>query len=224
MMELIYGGIIYAVAVAEVYLVQYLDAPAWKINLKVKIFIPACSVFNGVAIAQIVKIRCMLDREAVLLAVFAGCLLFACLTDVKTCYVYQFAWWVAGAAECVLLWSRLENDFKNCTFETDFSNLWGAELRMADRMIPLLIFIMLQELFFCRFYGRADCHAFAVCSVVLCALGMGIMEYLTHMLLAFAGLAVVQAFRSNVNHKGHLKQPVAFLPYIALSFWVLIFF
>lgn len=213
-MILIYGGIIYAVTVTGMYLVRCCDEVITDGGKKEKIITFLWSGAGAVVITGMVKMRSMTDSEALLLSVFAGCLLFACLTDVKACYVYQFIWWVAAAAAGMLLWK---------SYETDFRNSRGYELWMTERVIPLLFFILLQELFFCRFYGRADCHAFAVCAIVVCAFDMGMTEYLLHMILSFASLAVVQALRGNVKYNGRLKRPVAFLPYIAFSFWVLLF-
>ena len=202
MMASVYGVLIYAVVYASVSLVQYLDTAMFEIRPKEKIAVSVCSASMGILLACIVRIRCMSRGEALLLAVFAGCLLFACLTDVKECYVYQFVWWLAGAAGGILLllhWQKVS-------------------------LISLLVYLLLQEFFFAGCYGRADCHAFAVSAVILCALGGGMTAYWLHMLLAFVCLGVVQMFAHNVNRKGQLKRAVAFLPYITLGFWVLLFF
>lgn len=202
MMSSVYGALIYAVVIAAVSLVQYLDSALFEIRPKEKIAISVCSAAMGILLAYIVRIRCMSTWEALLLAVFAGCLLFACLTDIKECYVYQFVWWLAGAAGGILLLLH-----------------W----RKAS-LISLLVYFLLQEFFFRRCYGRADCHAFAVSAVMLCALGGGMTAYWMHMLLAFACLGVVQMSSHNVTRKGQLKRAVPFLPYITLGFWVLLFF
>ena len=135
--------------------------------------------------------------------VIFGCLLFAGIMDLRTCRVYRFIWWISGAAAMVLLWeSRAGRDF----------SMWG-----------LFAYCLLQELFFGRMYGRADCHAFCVCAAAGTSVGFTYRDYLLHMLLAFGMLAVVQLAKHNVNRKGNLTVPVPFLPYISLSFLILLF-
>jgi len=135
-------------------------------------------------------------EAAIELSVLAGCLIFACMTDYKACEVYQFVWWVGGACGILFMWGNI-------------GNIW-----------ELVWFCLLQEVFFCRFYGRADCHAFVVCALIQFGMGMGVREWLIHMLLAFGGLALIQLVRRNINGTGNLKEPVAFLPYITVSFWL----
>lgn len=202
MMASVYGVLIYAVVFAAVSLVQHLDAAMLIIRTEERRTVLLGSAVNGILLAHIVKIKCLGKGETLLMVIFAGCLLFACLTDVRECYVYQFVWWAAGAAGGILLWFNLQQ----------------------ASVLSLMVYILLQEFFFRRCYGRADCHAFAVCAVVLCALGGGMTAYWMHMLLAFACLGVVQMFAHNVTRKGQLKRAVAFLPYITLGFWVLLFF
>jgi len=135
-----------------------------------------------------------------LFAILAGCLTTACIMDVESCMIYDYVWWLGMIAGVLLL----------C-------------IGKCDRIMELLIFILLQELFFCRFYGRADCHAFVVCAIVENAMGMGMKGYLIHMLLAFFLLTLIQGMSHNINSKGNLKHPIPFLPYITGSFWVLMY-
>ena len=134
--------------------------------------------------------------------------LFACVTDHRTCEVYNVTWWVSGAAALLLL----------C--------LNGLNGRMpATVLTELAFFCMLQLFAFSGMYGRADCYAFCVCALAETACGLGLLEYLYHMLLSFCLLAVVQLLRRNINAKGNLKCPVAFIPYISVAFaLVLLFF
>ena len=46
--------------------------------------------------------------------------------------------------------------------------------------------------------------------------------YLLHMGLTFSILGVVQLFRGNISRRGNLKEPVALVPYVAVSFFVII--
>ncbi|HIW82092.1 MAG TPA: hypothetical protein H9742_11370 [Candidatus Acetatifactor stercoripullorum] len=137
-----------------------------------------------------------------LFCVTAACFLLACIEDCWICQVHNFVWWTGAAAGAGLLFSAGEN---------------------RGNVFDLLLFILLQELFFCRFYGRADCHSFCVCAMVQCALGAGFTAYLFLMLLAVGMLGLVQAFRHNINKKGNLKIPVPFLPYITISLWPTLF-
>lgn len=143
--------------------------------------------------------------SGVLWGVLAVCLAFACITDCRTCLVYNFTWWIAGAAAGVLLFAereRLEGDF----------------------LLELVIFILLQLLLFSRMYGRADCYAFCVCAVAEAAVGLPLSGYLFHMLLSFLLLAFVQGLRHNIDKGGNLRRPVPFLPYITLAFWALLWY
>lgn len=138
--------------------------------------------------------------EIVLLSVFVGCLLTACIMDIESQMVYNYVWWTAClAAGLLLCWKGI--------------NI-GLEL---------ILFILLQEVAFARLYGRADCHAFAACAMIERALGMAMKEYLVHMLLAYVLLAVVQGFKRNIGKNGNLKTPIPFIPYIAVSLFVLIY-
>lgn len=140
--------------------------------------------------------------QCFLLGVMAGCLIFACFTDLRSCKVYDFTWWIALAAGAVVFWPGV------C--------LW------PEGLAQLTQFFLMQELFFCRFYGRADCHAFCACALVGNAFHMGLREYLYHMSAAFVILTVVQVCQHNVGINGKLKKPVPFLPYITVTFWLLL--
>lgn len=214
-MVFLYWGIIYAVVVVCVYMVKHFDTEVWSWTEKEQLAILAGSGINSVIILWIFR-DCFVKQSAMcLLAVLAGCLLFACMTDCKSCEVFEFTWWIAGTVGVILL-------FRQCLAESQIA--LNDSLGVQQKLMPLFFYIVLQEFFFCRFYGRADCHAFAICALVEASLGMGAMEYLLHMLLAFVCLAVVQLLRGNIHPKGNLKRPVAFLPYITFSFWVLLFF
>jgi len=130
----------------------------------------------------------------------AGCLLFACVTDCASRLVYNFVWWIGAAAAGISLWGRL------------WQGLTGWVL--AD----LGLFFLLQLLVFQHMYGKADCYAFCVCAIAEASLGMGLPGYLLHMLFSVIFLFPVQLFRRNIKSTGNLKTPVAFLPYITVSF------
>ena len=138
-------------------------------------------------------------------AVIALCLLFACITDCITCQVYNFTWWISGAAAALLLGTRKNGISLVCLGELGF-------------------FILLQLRLFSRLYGRADCYAFSVCAIAEAAAGLELAGFLVHMLGAFCLLALVQGMRRNIGKRGNLKRPVPFLPYITLAFWALLWY
>lgn len=145
--------------------------------------------------------------KKILWSVFAGCLLTATVMDWWEQMVYRFVWWAAGAAAGLLLLGRM---------------CGGTD--QLERMMPLVLFVLLQELLFARFYGRADCHAFCVCAAMLTARGLGFRDYLMHMVFVFGGLTLIQMIRGNILGNGKLRVPVPLVPYIAAAFWFLVDF
>lgn len=137
--------------------------------------------------------------------VIALCLLSACITDCRSCQVYNVTWWVSGAAAVALLLGERGRPEIGLFLELGF-------------------FVLLQLLLFPKMYGRADCYAFSVCAVAEAAAGLSLRGYLLHMLLSFMLLAFVQALRHNIDRRGNLRQPVPFLPYITLAFWALLWY
>ena len=143
-----------------------------------------------------------------LLSVVMGCLLLACLTDVVTYRVHNFVWWTAGFATVILFFRR-----------------WGEGFGLLGNKVPeVLIFCVLQLWLFSKMYGRADSYAFCVCAAAEAGLGMGLIEFLTHMYFSFLLLVAVQACRKNITRRGCLKEPVPFLPYITAGFYIIIIF
>ena len=145
-----------------------------------------------------------------LLALVVGCLLLACVTDMVMYQVYDFVWWIGGAASAILLWIRLwvTDDIRN-----GFGILSG-----------LTVFWLVQLLVFGRLYGKADCYAFCVCAAAEAGLGMGLELIVTHMVFAFGMLVPIQFISKNITIRGNLNKPVAFIPYITAGFYLLLFF
>lgn len=139
------------------------------------------------------------------LLLFASSLLAACIMDIREQMVYRFLWLFSGVGAALLLGIRVYAD--------------GMQ---AEWMMELLFFMALQQLWFKRLYGRADCHAYCVCAVAMSGFGLVLIDYVMHMLITFSGLAVVQLLRRNVGRGGRLKKPVALIPYITVAFvvWV----
>lgn len=180
------------------------DEEEWQIKGWHRLMI--CAIGGGNSIL----INAMAEEQKVtglLLAIVAGALLFACTTDSISCQVFRFTWWVGLGAAGMIFMLRIER-------MADCSSLQTI-------LTELLVYILLQEFFFGRFYGRADCHAFVLCALVGTLYGMAFKEYLVHMLLAFFLLAIHQIFRKNISKIGNLKQPVAFLPHITVAFWII---
>lgn len=148
--------------------------------------------------------------KKLLWSMFGGCLLAAAVMDWWEQMVYRFVWWAAGMAAGLLL------------LETIWEN--GVPWDEWELLVSLAIYVLLQELLFARFYGRADCHAFSVCAVMLAVRGGGLRHYLTHMVLVFGSLALVQLTRRNIGKNGYLKAPVPLIPYIVAAFWFLVDF
>jgi len=162
----------------------------------------AAAAAEGSAALRLTAGEPMINR--LLLAVIGGCLLLACVTDLVTCQVYNFTWWPGLASSLVLLWYAW--------FVSGTASL--------ETVKSFLFFLTLQLMLFCRVYGRADCYAFCVCAAAEASRGFQAAGYLVHMLVAYALLFLVQTVRGNINRKGNLKEPVPFLPYITISFWI----
>lgn len=141
-----------------------------------------------------------------LLSLFIGCLLLACVTDLAICQVHNFVWWIAGTAGGLLFLERL------C--QAPKANEYLAS--------ELMVFCVIQLVVFGRLYGRADCYAFCVCAVMEAALGIGFKGFLVHMLFSFGLLAVKQAVGRNIGSDGNLRRPVPFLPYITAGMYLVL--
>lgn len=133
------------------------------------------------------------------------CLLAACYTDCRTCSVYNVTWWISGTAAVILL-------------------VMGRNSFGVKEATELGIFVFLQLFVFSGMYGKADSYAFSVCAIAGTSAGMGLKEYLMHMLAAFCLLALIQGMCRNIDKHGNLKHPVPFLPYITLAFFALLWY
>lgn len=192
---------------------------AWSLRLERKHKI-CLLVLCGVNGACVVSIAERYGGLFLLWNIFAGCLLAASVMDWWEKMVYRFVWWGAGAA------AGLSFVFCGCGGWEEATRKIGEEIgrgmgweAVAGFVLPLMGFVLLQYLWFSRFYGRADCHAFCVCAAMLAACGYGYADYLTHMAVVFGSLSVIQFCRGNIARNGRLKKPVALVPYIAAAFW-----
>ncbi len=129
--------------------------------------------------------------------VLATYLLVASIQDSQTCEVYDFLHILAVPAGAAFI----------------------VAAPSGERILSLVIFAVIQLGIFMRMYGAGDGLVFLVCAIYESRFGKGLSTYLLHMAAAFAALSVVQGFRHNINKKGNLKKPVAFVPYIAATVW-----
>lgn len=86
----------------------------------------------------------------------------------------------------------------------------------------LITYTIIQYIVFGRLYGRADVVGFVLCAFFAMSMGRGIEAYVSHMIIAFGLLALVQVFRQNIAINGNLKHPVALFPYIMCGFFLII--
>lgn len=141
--------------------------------------------------------------SGILLGCFAGSLLTAAVMDLWEQMVYRFVWWIAGTI-VIAIWSLR----------------FYRERTGEGLLTQLILYIVLQQVVFAHFYGRADCHAFSVCAAGMAVLGMDFSDYTVHMALTFVGLTAVQLVLGNVTCRGRLRHPVALVPYIVAAFWI----
>ena len=134
-------------------------------------------------------------------AISLACMIFAMFSDLAIKHAYRFCWYGVYAT-CGMCCS-------------------GSLL--SERGGELGIFFLLQFLWFSRFYGRADCHGFFAGACILFLYGGSLWDYVMQMAYAFGILFVIQIFRRNINRCGNLKEPVAFLPYVAAGLLLRLF-
>ena len=124
-------------------------------------------------------------------------LILASYEDIRTKSVTNAVWWIFSAGLLMLLFRE------------------GADV--VD-ITECIIAVVIQELIMSRVYGRADSHAFSCCAVYLILSGVGLEGHVLHMTFSLAALTAVQIIRGNVGKCLKLKDPVPFIPYIAISF------
>lgn len=138
--------------------------------------------------------------EVFLTFIFCVYLFRAAVEDHRFCRVRRYLWWVAGSAGTGLLLL-----------------LRGMS---PEALTGLFLYGILQFVFFSRAYGKADCHAFFCCAIVLAAHGGEWKDYLWHGLFTFLLLGIRQLRKGNVNASGNLKKPVALIPYVTAAFFL----
>lgn len=89
---------------------------------------------------------------------------------------------------------------------------------LPENYLDLGIFILLQMLIFGKMYGEADAIVFCLCAVYMSFFNAELLDFLIFMLLSIFILGIMQAFKKNISKNGKLKHPVAYTPYILVSF------
>ena len=125
-------------------------------------------------------------------------LLVASIQDLHTCQVYDFLHIPAAIVGFCFVLAEPS---------------WG-------RTGSLVFYFLIQLGVFMRMYGEADGMVFMVCAIFETRFGKGILTYLYHMGTAFLLLGAVQGYKRNINKRGNLKEPVPFVPYIAVTVWL----
>lgn len=130
------------------------------------------------------------------LGVLASYLLVSSITDLQTKEVYDFLH-IFGLAPglVVVLWLKPE----------------------PEVILGLPLYWFLQHFLFMKMYGHSDGIAFLVCAFYESCFGTGLLTFLLHMLSSYFLLGVTQLLRHNIDRHGNLKEPVPFLPYIAVT-------
>ncbi len=133
------------------------------------------------------------------LLIFLLCLTAASAEDISSRKVTDIIWWICGPVSLLVL--PLSQNTPGCLdcFECLFA-------------------IFIQEHIMCRFYGRADSHAFSCCAVFLIFCGAGLEGHILHMFLSLILLSAHQMLRHNIGNRGKLISPVPFIPYISIAF------
>lgn len=121
-----------------------------------------------------------------------------CVTDYLTCQVYDVLQYLGTGVGAFLVLAR------------------EGSLSVG---ISLIVFALLQYFVFMKLYGKADGMAFLAAAMAEGALGYDLEMFLTHMILAYLLLGLVQWMKGNVGSRGRLKRAVPFMPYITVCFW-----
>jgi hypothetical protein len=137
---------------------------------------------------------------AVLLGIY---LLTATITDIQTKEVYDFLPYIGLSPGIALLLCA----------HSDIS-LW----------MNLILYCLIQFLIFSRLFGMADAKAFVVCAIYISVGGGRFPDYLFHMSAAFLLLVLIQLYKHNISRRGKLKVAVPFIPYIAVTIWLILIF
>lgn len=127
-----------------------------------------------------------------------------------------------GAAAEDRKWKRVHRFFWRIALLAGLGALCLRQNQPWEYFGGLFFFGLLQYGLFSKAYGLADCHAFFCASVALAAFGGEMEEYLMLAATAFGVLAGVQVLRRNVNERGNLREPVAFVPYVAFAYGIVL--
>ncbi len=147
------------------------------------------------------------DLPFIFLSILSGCFFLAALMDSQTCFVYRFVWWIGIAVTVVNYLVCAVPPFESITNPVTWE---------------LVVYCILQQHLFSKLYGKADCHGFCLTAFLLYTLGRDAWFFLLHMTITFSLLLIVQLVRKNISRRGKLKTPVPLIPYIMLSFCIIL--
>lgn len=149
--------------------------------------------------------------------------LSCCVTDHLTCQVYDVFQYMGVAAAGYLALTAsghpkvVVSGHLAFNATVDVAGNGGVDAAIG---LSILLFALLQYVLFMRLYGKADGMAFLVSALAEASLGYDVQMYLLHMILSYLLLSLVQGLKRNIGGKGRLKKPVPFLPYITVTFWI----
>lgn len=139
---------------------------------------------------------------------------------IQVCYAGMFVYLiVTGVMDSQL---QMVSDFLHGIGLLSVGVMAFCSQAKSEIWCSFLIFCLIQYFVFRHMYGPADVVIFMVCSMFFAAEGKNLDTYLLHMGLTFSILGVVQLFRGNISRGGNLKEPVALIPYVVISFFVII--
>ena len=119
--------------------------------------------------------------------------------DIRTRSVSNYIWWIYCSGLLLLPFRK--------------------EGLCANDILYCILALFIQEHIMSRAYGRADSHAFSCCAFFLILTGFGPEGHILHISLSLALLIFVQTLHGNIGKDMKLKEPVPFIPYIAVTFF-----
>lgn len=86
-------------------------------------------------------------------------------------------------------------------------------------VLSLMIYVVMQEAVMCHGYGKADCHAFCSCAMLIGIYHMTLEYFILHMFITVVIMTIHQLAKKNVSINGRLKQEIPMIPYIVVAYF-----
>ena len=166
-----------------------------KILPNIRILI-CCGILNFVFGIGCYK---FVSRYSVL--IFTGTLISAVMMDILWQEIYEFVWIISIVCSSV--------------------SLFTSGVLTIEIVLSLAMFFAVQEVVMKYVYGKADCHAFCSCALIMALKGMALEFYAVHMFISWAILVISQLITGNIDGRLKLKKPVPMIPFIAVGFFAL---